>query len=73
MSHNGGIRNTMIQVLTTNKDHTSKVEKKFVNVTKNLHKYFTRVNYAYFKDHSEDAINNSTLSDKLQNSSDRQC
>ena len=67
LSHNGGIQNTMIQVLNTNKDHTSKVEKKFVNVTKTLHKYFTRVNHAYFKDHSEDATNNSTLSDKLQN------
>ena len=57
----------MIQVLTTNKDHTSKVEKKFADVIKNLQKYCTRVNRAYFKHHSSDEGDNPTFSDKLQN------
>jgi len=67
LSHNGGIRNMMVQVLTTNKEQTSKVEKKFMNVTKNLHKYFTRVNHAFFKNHNTDDADGSKLSDTIQN------
>ena len=67
LSHNGGIRNMMVQVLTTNKEQTSKVEKKFTNVTKNLHKYFTRVNHAFFKDHNTDDADSSKISDTIQN------
>lgn len=56
----------MIQVFTTKEEQKSKVEKKFVRVTKNLYKYFTHVNHAYFKDHSQDG-NNSTISGKIRN------
>ena len=48
LSHNGGMRNTMIQVVATNKDHTSKIEKKFEDVIKGFSKYFSRVNHVYF-------------------------
>ena len=48
LSHNGGMRNTMIQVVATNKGHTSKIEKKFEDVIKGFSKYFSRVNHVYF-------------------------
>ena len=48
LSHNGGIQNTMIKVVATNKDHTSKIEKKFEDVIKGFSKYFSRVNHVYF-------------------------
>ena len=45
---NCGMQNTMIQVVATNKDHTSKNEKKFEDVIKGFSKYFSRVNHVYF-------------------------
>ena len=53
LSHNGGMRNTILQIVTTNKDHTVKIEKKFDNVVKCFQKYFSRVNHVYFTDHTQ--------------------
>ena len=52
----------MVQVLTTNKEQASKVEKKIINVTKNLQKYFIQVNHALFKDHNTDDADSSKIS-----------
>ena len=43
LSHGGGMNNTMVQVITTNKEVTSKIEKKFEDVIKGFSKYFSRV------------------------------
>ncbi len=52
LSHNGGIHNTILQVVTTNKDQTVKIEVKFDNVKKFFQKYFSRLNHVYFTDHT---------------------
>ena len=49
LSHGGGMKNTMVQVITTNKEMTSKIEKKFEDVIKGFSKYFSRVNHVYFR------------------------
>ena len=48
LAHNGGVRNVGVQVVNTNVEHTNKIEKSFLEVTKRLKTYFTRVNHAYF-------------------------
>ena len=48
LAHNGGIRDSMIQVVNTNEDQVIKIEKKFENVIKNMSKFFSRVNHSYF-------------------------
>ena len=39
----------MVQVITTNKEVASEIEKKIEDVTKGFSKYFSRVNHAYFR------------------------
>lgn len=44
----GGVQNVGVQVVKTNVEQTSKIERSFIEVTKRLRTYFTRVNHAYF-------------------------
>ena len=48
LAHNGGVQNVSVQVVNTNVEQTSKIEKSFLDVTKQLKTYFTRVNHVYF-------------------------
>ena len=67
LSYGGGMNNTMIQVITTNKEVTSEIERKFEDVIKGFSKYFSRVNHAYFKNASMIGLSNSDLQSKLRN------
>ena len=49
LTFKGGIRNTMVQVVSTNKDRTLEIERKFLLVLTSIQKYFSRVNHAYFE------------------------
>ena len=49
LTFKGGLRNTMVQIVSTNKDRTFEIERKFLPVLTSIQKYFSRVNYAYFE------------------------
>ena len=57
----------MVQVITTNKEVTSKIEKKFEDVIKGFSKYFSRVNHAYFRKNTTIGLSNSDVQSKLRN------
>ena len=65
LSHGGGMNNTMVQVLTTNKEVTSKIEKKFEDVIKGFSKYFSRVNHVYFRKSGTISLHTSDIQSKL--------
>ncbi len=44
----GGVQNVGVQVVKTNVEQSSKIKRSFIEVTKRLRTYFTRVNHAYF-------------------------
>ena len=49
LTFKGGIENTMVQVVSTNKDRALEIERKFLPVLTSIQKYFSRVNHAYFE------------------------
>ena len=59
------MNNTMVQVLTTNKEVTSKIEKKFEDVIKGFSKYFSRVNHVYFRKSGTISLHTSDIQSKL--------
>ena len=67
LSYKGGMNNTMVQVVPTNKQVTSNIEKKFKDVIKGFSNYFSRVNHAYFKSNSSNGLSSAELQTKLRN------
>ena len=49
LTFKGGLRNTMVQIVSTNKDRTFEIERKFLPVLTSIQKYFSQVSHAYFE------------------------
>ena len=67
LSYQGGMDNTMAQVITTNKQVTFNIEKKFEDVTKGFLKYFSRVNHAYLTTNTIVGLRSSELHTESKN------